>query len=689
MQIRQNKENQVLIFLEKAVIMFKKMSQFLLLALLIFSVCQATAQSEFSFDKYHTNAEIQQFLKKLKQNKSTVALHEIATSPGNEPVTIIEIGKDLKDGPAIFVGANFEGNVPLATEGALYFTQMLLDSASYTKNIKWYILAQPNPDAAKDFFADVKIGESVNAFQINNDVDDAVNEDGPDDLNGDGLITKMRVKDLEGNYIVSKKDARIMDRSDAKKAERGVYKMYDEGIDNDGDGQYNEDGIGGINVGIAFPHLFPRSNKDAGLWSGQTPEVYNILRFIYDRPNITMVYTLGSSNFCLVPPKGGRKGDANMQSIKIPGRYARMLNADPAKTYSMDEVMELVKAIVPAGMEVTPSMIAGMLGLGAAVNPLDDDLKFYTKFSEDYKKYLEAKKFNTETLPPTPAKDGSFELWAYYHLGVPSFSMNLFSVPKVKEEKKKEENAISMDEVEKMSAEDFVALGEEKIDTFLKANNAPDRFSAKGIIEMMNSGKFTPKQMAGMMKNMPKPEKADELSEKDKALLAWSEKEWDGLGFVNWEKYKHPTLGEVEIGGYVPYLETTPKPEKIDSMLQVQLPWLLQLSKNIPAISIADSKVTDLGAGIYKLEIYIENKGYLPYPISIGQRNEHPAPVVILLEGQISFLEGIQRTPLGTIGGNQVKKLTWMIKADNKPTIDAKIESAVFGTSVKQIKIGG
>ena len=247
-----------------------------------------------------------------------------------------------------------------------------------------------------------------------------------------------------------------------------------------------------------------------------------------------------------------------------------------------------------------------MLGLGAAVNPLDDDLKFYTKFSEDYKKYLEAKKFNTETLPPTPAKDGSFELWAYYHLGVPSFSMNLFSVPKVKEEKKKEGKTIAMDDVEKMSTEDFVALGEEKIDTFLKANNAPERFSAKQIVEMMSSGRFSPKQMVGMLKNMPKPEKEDELSEKDKALLAWSDKEWAGKGFVNWEKYTHPTLGEVEIGGYAPYLENTPKPEAIDSLLQVQLPWLLKLSKKLPEISIADSKISDLGAGIYKLEIYIE-----------------------------------------------------------------------------------
>jgi len=669
--------------------MVNKQFYYLILSF-VFLATQLNGQSELSSGKYHSNNEVQQVLKTLQQSNATsTKLHTIATSPGGEPITILEIGKNLKDVPAIFVGANFEGDIPLSTEGALSFAKMLLDSSAYTTKAKWYILPQPNPDAAKGYFANVKYKRSVNDFVVNNDMDEAASEDGYDDLNGDGLITQMRVKDLEGTHIVSKNDPRIMDRADAKKGERGEYKMYSEGTDNDGDGKYNEDGEGGINVGIAFPHLFPVEKKEAGLWSGQTPEVYGILRFIYDHPNIAMTYTLGSSNFCLVPPKGGRKGGANLESIKIPSRYARIFGVDASKTYKMDEVVELMKARVPAGMEVTPSMVAGFLGLGAAVNPLDDDSKFYTKFSEDYKKYLKEKKFNTETLAPTPAKNGSFELWAYYHLGVPSFSMNLFSVPKVKEEKKKEEGTVTMDEVEKMSADDFTALGEDKIAAFLKANNAPDRFNAKGIIEMMKSGRFSPKQMAGMMKNMPKPEKEDELSEKDKALLAYSEKELDEKGFVQWQEYDHPTLGKVEIGGYAPFLESTPKAEKIDSLLMVQLPWLLQLSKKLPNISLVEGKVTERGADVYKLEIYVENKGYLPYPIAMGQRNNQPAPVVVILEGDFEVLEGIKRTPLGNIGGNQVKKLTWLIKAEAKTSISAKIESAVFGSDVKQIKIGG
>ena len=667
----------------------KKLFHFMLPGLLFFSVSQATAQSGPLFDKYHSNSEVQQMLTKLQSgNPSAVKIHDIAKSPGGESVQILEIGANLKNVPAVFVGANFEGNVPLSTEGALYLAKMLLDSAKYTKNLKWYILPNPNPDAAKGYFAKVKYERAVNDFVMNNDADEATNEDGFDDLNGDGFITQMRVKDPEGKMITSKADPRIMVAADASKGERGEYKIMVEGIDNDGDGQYNEDGEGGINVGIGFPHLFPRDKREAGLWPGQTPEVYSLMKFIYDRPEIAMVYTLGSSDFCIAPPKGGRKGGANLQNIKIPARYARMFEIDANQTFSMDEVIEMVKQRVPAGMEVTPSMVAGMLGLGAAVNPLDDDLKFYTKFSEDYKKYLESKKFNTDRLSAPGDKDGSFELWAYYHLGVPSFSMNLFTIPKVKEEKKADSQSVSLDDVEKMSTEDFTALGEEKIAAFLKANNAPDRFTASGVLEMMKSGRFTPKQMVGMMKSAPKKEKEGELSEKDKALLAYADKTLEGKGFIAWQKYNHPKLGEVEIGGTIPYLESTPKPELIDSLLGTQLPWLLQLTSKLPQIGIASEKITDMGGNIYKVELYIENKGYLPYPIGMGQRNNQPAPVIVILEGELQILEGIKRTPLGAINGNSVKKLTWIIQTDKK-TFNAKIESAVFGPVEKQIKIGG
>jgi hypothetical protein len=80
----------------------------------------------------------------------------------------------------------------------------------------------------------------------------------------------------------------------------------------------------------------------------------------------------------------------------------------------------------------------------------------------------------------------------------------------------------------------------------------------------------------------------------------------------------------------------------------------------------------------------------LAYPIAMGSRNRQPAPAMVVLQGDnIEFLEGNKRTPLGDIGGNQVKKLTWILKAGKSSILKAGIESVLSGTEVKQIKIGG
>ncbi len=163
-----------------------------------------------------------------------------------------------------------------------------------------------------------------------------------------------------------------------------------------------------------------------------------------------------------------------------------------------------------------------------------------------------------------------------------------------------------------------------------------------------------------------------------------------GDGFVKWQPYTHPTLGKVEIGGTEPFITSTPPATKIDSLCKAQLPWLMTLSTKLPDLRILKEVVTDLGAGVYRIELFIENKGVLPYPTAMGSRNKQPAPVIVILEGEnLEFLEGYKRTPLGDIGGNQVKKITFTIKTDKKTMLKAHIESVSFNQEIKQIKIGG
>ena len=647
----------------------------------------------FAFDRYHRPEEIAAALRDLaKAHPGFAKVHILAKSPGSRELVLLEIGPETaaaaKTLPAVFVAADMDGAYPLAAEAGLWLARTLCAKADLRADRTWYILACGNPDAAALYFAKPRRTDTRNARPKNDDQDDATDEDGPDDLDGDGLITQVRVKDPEGAWMAVPGDARLMKKADGAKGEKGVWKLYPEGLDNDRDGQINEDGPGGVGLGTAFPHLFKYHAPDAGPWPGSEPESFALLEFFDRHREIGLAFVLGGANFCLAPPRGGRKGDADFNQIKVPERVAGFINADPTRTYTMAEIIELVKPLVPPGMEVTEGMVAGFLELGAVVNPLDEDLKFYTELSERYKEFLKAAKLDGKRLEAAPDKDGSLELYAYYHLGLPSFALDFWTPPEVKEEKPAEE--LTPEKLESMTNDQFVALGEEKVDAFLKAAGAPDQFKAKQVFEMIKAGQIDTKKMAEMMKQMPKKPDAGGADPKEKALLAWSDKELDGKGFVAWKPYKHPTLGEVEVGGFAPFADTTPPEKMIEDLVKGQAPWVFEVAKKMARVRIADAAVKPLGAGLYEVKAWIENTGDLPYPTAMAGRNQRVLPVVVTLAGDgVIIVQGKKRSLVPSVPARGAQAVTWLVRSDKPVKIEIKAETRSAWRDARTVSLGG
>jgi hypothetical protein len=330
--------------------------------------------AQTAFDRYHPPAELNAaFQDMAKANPSFAKLHVLAKSPGGREVVLLEIGPEVgkagKSVPAVFVGANFEGLVPISAEAALFLAKQIVEKPDARKDLTWYVVACPNPDAAARYFAKPLYADPRNLSPINDDMDEATDEDGANDLDGNGVITMMRIKDPEGTWIPIPGQPRLMKRADWAKGEKGIYKLYPEGLDDDGDGEYNEDLPGGVNIGVQFPHLFKFFAPGTGAWAGSEAESFAILKFVNEHKEIGLSFVFGSTNFCLNPPKGGRRGDADLTQIRVPERLAGFINAEPNRVYSMAELIELVKPMVPEGMTVDESMIAGMLEMGAVVNP--------------------------------------------------------------------------------------------------------------------------------------------------------------------------------------------------------------------------------------------------------------------------------------------------------------------------------
>ena len=173
--------------------------------------------------------------------------------------------------PGVFVAANVEGVHLIGTEAALGLAERLLAGYGKDKGLTAlldrttvYIAPLLNPDTARKAFVAPLSEAWANARPFDADLDAQDDEDGADDLNKDGLITQMRVKDPEGRYLPDPKDPRLMRLADARKGERGIYALYAEGVDDDGDGAYNEDAAGGVEVNRNFPHDFEYGNTAAG-----------------------------------------------------------------------------------------------------------------------------------------------------------------------------------------------------------------------------------------------------------------------------------------------------------------------------------------------------------------------------------------------------------------------------------------
>ena len=554
--------------------------------------------------------------------------------------------------PAIFVTANINGDYPLATEAAVRFAEELLKARpEILKKVTFYILPLGNPDAYNCYFKKPLRECHRNATAWDDDRDGQIDEDPPEDLNGDGFITKMLVKDPEGQYIHDPKDPRIVRKADPLKGEKGEYKLYVEGTDNDNDGKINEDDFGGVNIEKNFPHEWKAHTNDGGLWPASEAYTRAIIDFMFDHRNIALVYSFSKFNNLLrLPPQKQGKAVEEMK-VKIPKGMAGFLGMEPDKKYTIKEIVAVVREMPFArGMNITPEMVASFFGLGPAVNINRADMKLYEKIIDQYKEFLKQKKLPVDRDVKPPA-DGSFEAWVYFQYGVPCFTSDIWSVPKGK--KKKEG---PLDKLAKMSPEEFLKLPKEKVEKMLKEMGAPPMMKAEMIIAAVRSGRITPKKMAEMASKMKK----SRAEGKDAEVLAWSDKYLQGKGFVPWKKFQHPVFGDVEIGGFVPYLTTAPPLKLVEKNVEADIEFALKLAEKLPAIKFRKTELKKLSSNVYRITVWVEDSGFFPTALAHGVTNRQVPPVYVEISGA-DLIYGKKRERIQRIEGLTAKKLTWIV----------------------------
>ena len=218
-----------------------------------------SAQTDYSNYNQQTN----RLTALSKTYPQLVKLKSITKTTGGKDIWMLTMGSgntESKPGIAIVGGA--EGHHLLGTELAIGFAEKLLQGSN-TDSIKtlltkttFYVFPNMSPDAMEQYFAPVKYERQGNAVQTDDDRDGKLNEDGFDDLDGNGKIGWLRIESPIGEYKTHPDDERILIKADLTKGEQGKYLMISEGINNDKDSSINEDGEGGVafNKNLSFKH---------------------------------------------------------------------------------------------------------------------------------------------------------------------------------------------------------------------------------------------------------------------------------------------------------------------------------------------------------------------------------------------------------------------------------------------------
>ncbi len=258
-----------------------------------------------------------------RQHPRLITVSTLGTSAGGRPLTLVRLGTASdQERPALLIIANAHGPHVVGSEMALRVTQRLAAAYASDSTVRSaldrsviYLVPRANPDAAESMFAK-PLAESIrNAERADDDRDGLFDEDGLEDLDGDGVIAMMRVEDPAGEWIADSADARLMRKGDRARGDRGRYRVYTEGRDNDGDERWNEDPAGGVNIGDNFSYDYADFTEAAGPHTMSAVETRAIAQLMVDHPGIAAIYVLGPEDNLIkawegkaIPSEGTRPG---------------------------------------------------------------------------------------------------------------------------------------------------------------------------------------------------------------------------------------------------------------------------------------------------------------------------------------------------------------------------------------------
>ena len=267
------------------------------------AVAQTENPSSPNWATFHTTADAYALLEGWARMYPNITnLYSIGETLQGTPLMVLEITNketgDALDKPGYYYDGNIHAGELTGGEVALHWAWHLLSNYGSDPRVTrlvdtrtLYVRPKFNPDGADIALTTPNTLRST-PRPYDQDLDGLLDEDPTNDLNGDGAMTQMRVPNPNGLWKVSPGDPRVMVRRVDGDMDGQFYDIYSEGVDDDGDGSFNEDGIGGIDMNRNFPRNWGLESEQsgAGPFPLSEPETRATIDFINAHRNITGVF---------------------------------------------------------------------------------------------------------------------------------------------------------------------------------------------------------------------------------------------------------------------------------------------------------------------------------------------------------------------------------------------------------------
>jgi hypothetical protein len=493
------------------------------------------AGETLTFDRYHTVTVMYEWLDRWAQRyPNLVEVYEVGRSYEGRPIMQVtitnkETGRAVDKPAAYFEGGRHSGEVT-SSESVLWLIQHLLESYGDDESITdlvdskaIYLRPENNPDGSNMYLYTAQSNRST-VRPYDSDRDGLIDEDPPEDLDGDGVIYQIRYRprpgtDDEANMMVDSRDpsGRLLRRA---RSGEGEWIVISEGVDNDGDGRFNEDGIGGLDLHRNYPENWrPDTGGDrtgrgytqggAGAYPLSESETRSVVLFLLSNPNVSI---------------------ANSMDTRVP-----MHLRPPSTSYSAERMFP---------EDLAYYVHFDSIGMSITGYPWAGDVY------DTYRTRIPINPFTGDSARPGPLFGHSPD-FGYWYYGA-------------------------------------IWYGD----------------------ELWNGGAMRDYNDDGLL---------DEVD-----ALTWDDEENGGVGFREWEPFEHPTLGQVEIGGFHPkFFSQNGPPGQLERWARNEALFNLEMALHLPQIDDVQARVRARGedgdSTTYEVTVSWSNSGRLPTALRQAQ----------------------------------------------------------------------